>query len=55
MASITVASATSAIRDPAALIRLPQEMNDLRISNDKDMEATVINGSLMVMEQRLDI
>ncbi|RYQ89788.1 hypothetical protein Ahy_B09g096250 isoform G [Arachis hypogaea] len=49
MASVGVAP-TSGLREPsghaaAGVDRLPEEMNDMKIRDDREMEATVVNGN----------
>ena len=48
MASVSVVPA-SGLRDPSGHTvgadRLPEEMNDMKIRDDKEMEATVVDGN----------
>ncbi|KAH1259208.1 Shaggy-related protein kinase alpha [Glycine max] len=45
MASVGVAPTSSGLRESSGVDRLPEEMNDMRIRDDKEMEATVVDGN----------
>jgi len=48
MASVSVASATAANTGRGNIIgvdKLPEEMNEMKIKDDKEMEATVVDGN----------
>jgi hypothetical protein len=49
MASVSVAPASGGVRESsgnvAGVDKLPEEMNDMKLRDDKEMEATIVDGN----------